>query len=98
MTRDARFLEMLKGMQARIGERNGHIAQACEALLLSSRLTDEDCRRYAMEANQGTTNLATFRAIARTYPDKQPEENLRDLIASTPGAGGECLPPPRTRG
>ena len=52
------------------------IAQACEALLLSSGLTDEAYRRYALEANQGTTNLATFRAIAKKYPNKLPEEIL----------------------
>ena len=46
-------------------------------------------RRYAIEANQGTTNLATFRAIAKKYPHKQPEEILRDLVASTPGAEGK---------
>ena len=62
------------------------IAEACEAILLSSGLTDEAYRRYAVEANQGTTNLATFRAIAKKYPHKQPTEILRDLTASTPGA------------
>lgn len=65
------------------------IAQACEAILLSSGLLDEAYRRYAVEANQGTTNLATFRAIARRYPNKSPDEILRDLIASTPGAEGK---------
>lgn len=65
------------------------IAQACEAVLLSSGLADEAYRRYAVEANQGATNLATFRAIAKKYPSKQPEEILRDLIASTPGAEGK---------
>lgn len=52
-------------------------------------MLDEAYRRYAIEANQGTTNLATFRAIAKKYPHKQPEEILRDLIASTPGAEGK---------
>lgn len=65
------------------------IAQACEEILLSSCLHDEAYRRYAIEANQGTTNLATFRAIAKKYPHKQPEEILRDLVASTPGAEGK---------
>ncbi len=65
------------------------IAQACESILLSSGLLDEAYRRYAVEANQGTTNLATFRAIAKKYPNKQPEEILRDLIVSTPGAEGK---------
>jgi hypothetical protein len=57
--------------------------------MLSSGLLDEAYRRYAIEANQGTTNLATFRAIAKKYPHKQPEEILRDLVASTPGAEGK---------
>jgi tetratricopeptide (TPR) repeat protein len=65
------------------------IAQACEEILLSSGLLDEAYRRYALEANQGTTNLATFRAIAKKYPNKPPEVILRDLIASTPGAEGK---------
>lgn len=65
------------------------IAQACEAILLSSGLLDDAYRRYAVEANQGTTNLATFRAIAKKYPNMQAEAILRDLIASTPGAEGK---------
>ena len=65
------------------------IAQACEEILLSSGLLDEAYRRYAIDANQGTTNLATFRAIAKKYPNKQQEEILRDLVASTPGAEGK---------
>jgi len=65
------------------------IAQACEEILLSSGLLDEAYRRFALEANQGTTNLATFRAIAKKYPNKPAEEILRDLIASTPGAEGK---------
>ena len=65
------------------------IAQACEDILLSSGLLDEAYRRYAIEANQGTTNLATFRAVAKKYPHKQPKEILRDLVSSTPGAEGK---------
>lgn len=65
------------------------IAQACEEILLSSGLADEAYRRYALEANQGTTNLATFRSIAKKYPKTPPAQILRDLIASTPGAEGK---------
>jgi hypothetical protein len=65
------------------------IAAACEAILLSSGLADEAYHRYAIEANQGTSHLATFRAIARRYPNVAPERILRDLIASTPGAEGK---------
>ncbi len=65
------------------------IAAACEDILLSSGLHDEAYRRYALEANQTTTNLATFRAIAKKYPSKAPQDILRDLIASTPGSEGK---------
>ncbi|WP_374474915.1 hypothetical protein [Zoogloea sp.] len=50
---------------------------------------DDAYRRYAIEANQCTTNLATFRAIAKKYPSTPPEQILRDLVASTPGAEGK---------
>ena len=65
------------------------IAQACEEILLSSGLHEEAYRRYALEANQGTTNLATFRAIAKKYPHKPAADILRDLVSSTPGAEGK---------
>lgn len=65
------------------------IAEACEAILLSSGMAEDAYRRYAIEANQGTTNLATFRAIAKKYPNMPPEQILRDLVASTPGAEGK---------
>lgn len=65
------------------------IAESCEAILLSSGLADEAYRRYAIEANQGTTNLATFRAITKKYSHVPPEQILRDLVASTPGTEGK---------
>ena len=65
------------------------IAEACEAVLLSSGLAEEAYRRYAIAANQGTTNLATFRAITKKYPYVPSEQVLRDLIAGTPGAEGK---------
>lgn len=65
------------------------IAEACEAVLLSSGLAEEAYRRYAIAANQGTTNLATFRAITKKYPHVPPEQVLQDLIAGTPGAEGK---------
>jgi hypothetical protein len=65
------------------------IAQACEAILLSSGMAEDAYRRYAIEANQGTTNLATFRAIAKKYPGMAPEQILRDLIKCSPGVEGK---------
>ena len=80
-----RYAEDSRGLNAP----NHQIDQACEAILLSSGLLDEAYDRYALTANQGTTHLATFRAITKKYPDKAPEDILRDLVASTPGAEGK---------
>jgi hypothetical protein len=45
--------------------------------------------RYATQANQNTTYLATFRALVKKYPGITQEVILRDLIASTPGPEGK---------
>lgn len=74
------------------------IAQDCEAILLSSGMFEEAYRRYAIEANQTTTNLATFRAIVKKYPNKPVEEILRDLIASTPGSEGKWFAAAKSAG
>lgn len=65
------------------------IASACEEILLSSGLAGEAYRRYAFDANRGTTYLATYRAIVKKYPHKEPAKILRDLVASTPGEEGK---------
>ena len=65
------------------------IACACENILLSSGLADEAYARYAIAANQGTTFLVTFRAIAKKYPTKSASKILNDLVASTPGQEGK---------
>ena len=70
-------------------EPSSAIAEACEAILRSSGLDEEAYARYAIQANQSTTHLATFRAIARKYPHKPAPDILRDLVASTPGAEGK---------
>jgi hypothetical protein len=64
------------------------IARACEEILLSSGNYD-DAYDYALVASQGTTHLATFRAIAKKYPNKHPEDILRDLVRSQPGSEGK---------
>ncbi len=65
------------------------IARACEEILLSSGFADEAYARYAIEANQGTTFLSTFRSIAKKYPTRAPARMLDDLVASTPGHEGK---------
>jgi hypothetical protein len=60
-----------------------------EQILLSSGLVDEAYRRYGLHAHTGGTYLATFRAVAKTYPHKKPSEILADLVATTPGSEGK---------
>jgi hypothetical protein len=65
------------------------VARVCEEVLLSSGLVDEAYRRYALEANQATTYLAWFRAVAKKYPHKEQSEILEDLVRHTPGEEGK---------
>lgn len=65
------------------------IARLCEDLLLFTGRTDEAYRRYAITANRAGTYLATFRALAKKYPNKDATEILRDLVESTPGDEGK---------
>jgi hypothetical protein len=65
------------------------VARVCEGILLASGLADEAYARYAIEANPGTSYLATFHTLTRKYPHKSPNEILEDLVASTPGEEGK---------
>jgi hypothetical protein len=58
-------------------------------VLLSSGFEDEAYERYGLIANQGGTNLATFRAVSKKYPHKPPAEVLIDLVKTTPGDEGK---------
>jgi hypothetical protein len=64
------------------------IAAACEEILLASGRVEEAYRRYALTAARGASHLATYRALARKYPRKEPEELFADLVATTPGDEG----------
>jgi hypothetical protein len=61
----------------------------CEDMLISSGLLDEAYTRYGLRANRAGTYLATFRAVAKKYPHKRPDDILADLIRTTPGAEGK---------
>lgn len=65
------------------------LAQECEHILLAGGMIEDAYTRYAIEANQRGTFLATFRAIAAKYPCKSPAQILRDLVESTPGQEGK---------
>lgn len=65
------------------------IAAACEELLIAAGRVDEAYRRYGIAATRRTSYLATYRALARKYPHKGPEELLADLVVTTPGDEGQ---------
>lgn len=65
------------------------IAEACEEILLSSGLRDEAYQQHAILANRKATNIATFKAIVKKYPERDPAEILNDLVTSTPGSEGK---------
>lgn len=74
------------------------IARVCEEILMSSGMREEAYTRYAILANQRTTYLATFRAIAQKYPHKNASDILRDLVASTPGDEGKWFAAAKSAG
>jgi len=83
--------EAIAYLQRRAGINTPLAALACfaEAALLQAGRRTEAYDRYAIEANQANSRLATYRAIARKYPEVEPDRLLADLIASTPGEEGK---------
>jgi hypothetical protein len=80
-----RYAESCRGPWA--GDRQ--VDSMCEEILLSSGLLDEAYSRYGVRANQGSTYLATFRAVSKKYPQKSAGEILADLVKTTPGEEGK---------
>ena len=74
------------------------ISEICEDILLTSGMAEEAYSRYAIEANQRITYLATFRAIIKKYPNKKPVDILKDLVAGTPGYEGKWFAAARSAG
>jgi hypothetical protein len=89
-----RFAEASRGQN----EPDSVISEACEEILLTTGMKEEAYKRYALEANKKTTYLATFRFIAKKYPDKKPAEILNDLVAGTPGEEGKWFAAARSAG
>lgn len=89
-----RYAEASRGLN----DRPEQIARMCEEILLSSGLVEEAYSRYAVLANAGATNLATFRAISKKYPRKLPGEILEDLVARSPGGEGKWFATAKTLG
>lgn len=65
------------------------IAGFAEEELLKAGRRAEAFNHYALLANQANTHLATFRALAKKYPELAKDRLLDHLIASTPGEPGK---------
>lgn len=89
-----RFAEGSRGLN----QPDSLISEACEAILLSSGMADEAYSRYAIESNRKMTHLATFRAIVKKYPHKEPADILRDLVDSMPGDEGKWFASAKSMG
>jgi len=89
-----RFAEDSRGLN----EPDFMISEVCERILLDSGMAEEAYGRYAIEANQKTTYLATFRAIVKKYANQKPVDVLRDLVAGTPGNEGKWFAAAKSAG
>ena len=72
------------------------VARFAQDALLKAGRRAEAFDRYALLANQANSNLSTFRAIARRYPELAPDKLLGHLIASTPGEPGKWFATAKT--
>ena len=72
------------------------VARFAEDALLKAGRRAEAFDQYALLANQANSNLSTFRAIAKKYPEIQPNKLLGFLVASTPGEPGKWFATAKT--
>lgn len=77
---------------------NMQISQKCEEILFLMEQKDEAYNCYALSANQSMTHLATFRALVKKYPHKNPKNILQDLIKSQPGVEGKWFAAAKSAG
>ncbi len=72
------------------------IARFAEEALLKAGHRAEAFDQYALLANQANTHLATFRALAKKYPELAKDRLLNHLIASTPSEPGKWFATAKT--
>lgn len=82
--------EAIRYAESRAGTHDlAAVARVCERILRDLGKLDEAYSRYALQAHQAGTRLATYRSLAKAYRDLPPEKLLADLVASTPGDEGK---------
>jgi hypothetical protein len=72
------------------------IARFAEEELLKVGRRAEAFNQYALLANQGNTQLSTFRALTKKYPELAKDKLLMHLVASTPGEPGKWFATAKT--
>ncbi len=72
------------------------VARFAEGVLLQAGRRAEAFDRYALLANRANSNLSTFRALAKKYPELAPHALLQHLIASTPHDPGKWFATAKT--
>jgi tetratricopeptide (TPR) repeat protein len=72
------------------------VARFAEDALLNAGRRAEAFDRYALLANQANSNLSTFRALAKKYPELAPDKLLGYLVASTPDEPGKWFATAKT--
>ncbi len=72
------------------------IAVFAEEALLKAGRRAEAFDHYALLGNRANSNLSTFRALARKYPELAPDKLLDHLIATTPGGPGKWFATAKT--
>jgi hypothetical protein len=70
-------------------DRFGSQMKLCEKILLEAGEREQAYSLYAIEANWCNTNLATFRALKKKYPEQEPAKILNDLVENSPGDEGK---------
>jgi hypothetical protein len=65
------------------------VNRLCEGILLSLGRVNDAYSRYGLHTHRAGTYLATFRAVAKAYPDVPREKVLSDLVALSPGDEGK---------
>jgi len=85
-------------VRERAGSTTSQETIACfaeEALLKAGRRA-EAFDQYALLANHANSNLSTFRALAKKYPELAPDKLVDHLIGSTPGEPGKWFATAKT--
>jgi hypothetical protein len=72
------------------------IARFAEEELLKAGRRADAFNQYALLANQANTHLATFRSLAKKYPELSKDKLLDHLIASTPSEPGKWFATAKT--